>query len=86
MTEKLNWREDPPNTGGNTYIGSSGDTIVALVSRKLNPDPNSGWIPYRCTPQAIIPLYQEDNKTLLSFEQLTDAQAAIETWINSQQG
>jgi hypothetical protein len=84
MTEKLNWREDPPNSGANTYVGSRGDVIVALVSRNLNPVPNGWWVPYRCTPEVITPLYQQDNRTILSFEQLADAQAAIETWINEQ--
>ncbi len=87
MTEKLNWREDPPNSGGNTYIGSSGNTIVALVSRTLTSVPNNWWVAYRCTPEEIIPLYQESNRGIVqSFEQLTDAQVAIETLINSQQG
>jgi hypothetical protein len=87
MTEKLNWREDPPNSGANTYVGSRGDVIVALVSRNLTPVPNNQWVAYRCTPEEIIPIYQESNRGIVqSFEQLTDAQVAIETLINSQQG
>ncbi len=84
MTEKITWREDPINSGGSNYVGSKGDVIVALVSRNLNPVPNGWWTAYRCTPEAITPLYQQDNRTLLSFEQLADAQAAVETWINEQ--
>jgi hypothetical protein len=65
-------------------VGSRGDVIVALVSKNLTPVTNNWWVPYQCTPEVITPLYQQDNKTLLSFEQLADAQAAIETRINEQ--
>jgi hypothetical protein len=80
MTEKITWREDPPNS--ETFVAYVNEIGVGLASRTLN-NINGKWLGYYITSTQITPLLNDIQQPKL-FEELSEAKAAVETWINEQ--